>query len=248
MFTRTLAGLAAVRDVSFEVRGALTELEKQQQQLVAGSRAAAAAAADIAQGSRRTVEETLSGLESRAAETTERARSEVRSLLEDVRQSRQETADALDDLVNLVGQSKTKWTEELKEGLDALSSGALDFREFLRQYGDMRVQLGDENKRISELLADVDPRQFKEKFQDLLQFVRDDKNSIAGIAAELEGELEGRFDGISELLRKFEEKKVSFAELKRQLEALAGAFEGSDLDTVIQELLQRLQEDQRSFG
>lgn len=242
MFARTLAGLQQVQDAAEAVQGAIESINGG---LAESTRTVLAEAQQAVSDGKNAIDAELDGIRQKTVEVCEGTARDLKTLVDDVKKRRKDAADELDDLVNLVKDAKSEWQKELKLGLDALFSGAITFRKFLDQYGDMVRQLDGKNKSIEEILAKVDRRQFQDKFQDLLQFVEDEGNSFDSIIDLLEKQLQGRFKNIGELLRRFEDKKLTFEELRRQLEGLQEFFGGSDLDHVIDELLDRLQEENR---
>ena len=75
--------------------------------------------------------------------------------------------------------------------------------------------------------------------------VRDSSTSLEEIIQEF-ADLGGQIaEGIADIIRKYQENQISFAELSRQLKDIQDRFEGSDLDLVIDELLDRLQQEER---
>lgn len=134
------------------------------------------------------------------------------------------------------------WSAELKKGLDALKSGALDRTEFLRQYGADVTLINGKNKSLQEALASVDFGQFKANVQALIADLQRQQLSIEEIAQRVSA-LGGQFaEGIGDMIERWKAGQVSFQQLAAQIQLLQQKFPGSDLDALLKQLGPALQQ------
>ena len=245
MFDDVKSGLREGIGLAGQANAAFERLKTEQQESMRELETRVAAVEERATAVTRGSEQALSAIQGKTAEVKEAIEKDLSSIMESISNTDNEAANALDDLIDRLRKAKNIWDEELQLALDALRAGGLSMREFLSEYGDIEIEVQGRLVSLREFLKGIDFREFTNKLQDLMQQVQKSSTDLEAILNQI-GALGGQFaEMIVEMVRKFQEGQITFEELARRIEELQRQFPDSDLDELLDDLRDRLQQEER---
>lgn len=196
---------------------------------------------------------TVSGLASQVAgdlakmsASLESARGEARRTREAVEKELDDagarTADRLDDLRDRLRNASNQWAEEVKEALEAVEAGALGIEDFLTTWGDAVVQVGDESRRVRELLAGLDLGRRSEEIRRLIRDYRSGATDLEGVLELLTRSQFVVAQQLADAVEKLRDGKITLERLRELVERIQELFPETEFADLAEALLQGARE------
>ena len=141
------------------------------------------------------------------------------------------------------------WDQELKRQLDEVREGTISLQEFKRTWGDTMVDVGNGQERISQALAQLDPRTFKQKAAEIRDAIREGALELDDVIAQIDASTSGHLGRLKELIKSWQDNRASIQDVIRAAEAARRAV-GTDntAGALTEGLTTLLREAQRSGG
>lgn len=171
------------------------------------------------------------------------AAAEAATALREIEEMAPRAATQLDDLserIDRFADAGNVWAQELQLQLEAVRIGAADLDDFINKFGAVVVQTAEGAKTIRELLEGMDLREYETRILDFAKAVRQgtvELDEVIGYLTENAGTLSGV---LGEVFDKYREGKVTLERLVEVINALRGQFEGSDLEALLDAILDAL--------
>jgi len=175
----------------------------------------------------------------RATEAAGKAATALRQI-EEVAPRAATQLDDLSEQIDRFAESGNVWAQELQLQLEAVRIGALDLEDFINKFGSVVVQTEEGAKTIRETLEGMDLREYQERINEFIKGLQKgnvDLGEVMDYLTENAGTLAGR---LGEIFDKYREGKVTLERLVEVINALRGQFEGTDLDALLDSLLDAL--------
>jgi len=175
----------------------------------------------------------------RATEAAGKAATALRQI-EEVAPRAATQLDDLSEQIDRFAESGNVWAQELQLQLEAVKIGAVDLDNFITKFGDVVVQTEAGAKTIREILDGMDLREYEEQINDFIEGLQKgsvDLGEVMDYLTENAGTLAGR---LGEIFDQYREGKVTMERLVEVIAALKGQFQGTDLDALLEALLDAL--------
>lgn len=183
--------------------------------------------------------ETFRAAASQIEHDAERAKAAMR----EIEELAPRAATALDDLKEMADkwtEDGVWWASEIQVSIEALRVGALRLDEFMAQLGDAVVKTEQGTMTIRELLTGLDWTEYQRQIQDFIDGLRKgsvDLGEVMEYLTENAGQLTER---LGEVFEKYRDGKVTLEHLVGVIQSLKGQFEGSELDALLDAVLDAL--------
>ena len=136
---------------------------------------------------------------------------------------------ALDDLYNRVTEAGNVWDEELKLQLELVRIGGQSLQDLMRLWGDAVVATEDGNKKLRELFAGADLRQYTQQIQDLIKGLKDGGTTIAQVLEYLKTNAAQLSKTLVETVEAFRRGETSLERVLQVVEKIKRDYANTDL-------------------
>lgn len=184
---------------------------------------------------------TIAGLRamSAAMDEVKSKASELAPALSKHRENVQEAKENLDVLGGLLAQSRTEqndWSQEFEFQLQRLKLGGQTIAEFMADFGDAEIRIGDGFKSIREALDGANLDQYRQDLQQLIADVTSGGADLGKVLAFLKENAGDIAKGLINVLELFKQGKASLDDVQRVLDATKAILPGADGDALIEAL------------
>ncbi len=146
----------------------------------------------------------------------------------------------VDDLLALVRESGSEWDKELALQIEALQAGLIRQEEFLAKWGEGTIRIGDETKKIRDLLAGVDFGLYEDQLREYLERLRTGQATVTEALEVIERVAPTFARRFLDVVRAFQAGEVTLERVREELAQLEKVLPDSGLADLADELAQKL--------